>query len=143
MGGKSRYVWAVWALLIGFSLFRGGWFLFQARISGPYRVTTARYPPRVGPSGVQSAPTDSSVLAHHSHPDSLLPGETIDLNTADWYDLQRLPGIGEKRRNALLKQFKSIKAIKAASLAQLQEAAGKVTGKVIYDYFNPPPSGTR
>ena len=97
MGGKSRYVWAVWALLIGFSLFCGGWFLFQARISGPYRVTTARYPPRVGPSGVQSAPTDSSVLAHHSHPDSLLPGETIDLNTADWYDLQRLPGIGEKR----------------------------------------------
>ncbi len=58
-------------------------------------------------------------------------------------ELDKIPGIGEKRRNALLKQFKSIKAIKAASLAQLQEAAGKVTGKVIYDYFNPPPSGTQ
>lgn len=102
MGGKSRYVWAVWALLIGFSLFCGGWFLFQARIPGPYRVITARYPPRTGPRGVQGAPSDSSVLAQHSHPDSLLPDETIDLNTADWYDLQRLPGIGEKRAKDII-----------------------------------------
>ena len=31
------------------------------------------------------------------YPDSLLPGEVININTADAYDLQRLPGIGEKR----------------------------------------------
>ena len=32
-----------------------------------------------------------------SQPDSLLPGEKINLNTADELELQRLPGIGEKR----------------------------------------------
>ena len=35
-------------------------------------------------------------------PDSLLEGERIDLNEADLYDLQRLPGIGEKRARDIL-----------------------------------------
>ncbi len=51
-------------------------------------------------------------------------------------ELDKIPGIGPTRRNALLKHFKSVKNIKAASLAQLQEAAGKATGQVVYDYFN-------
>ena len=36
------------------------------------------------------------------YPDSLLPGEVIDVNTADFYDLQRLPGIGEKRAQDII-----------------------------------------
>ena len=51
-------------------------------------------------------------------------------------ELDKIPGIGPARRNALLKHFKSVKNIKAASLAELQEVAGKATGKVVYDYFN-------
>ena len=51
-------------------------------------------------------------------------------------ELDKIPGIGPTRRNALLKHFKSVKNIKAASLAELQEVAGKATGKVVYDYFN-------
>lgn len=35
-------------------------------------------------------------------PDSLLEGEIIDLNTADFDQLIRLPGIGEKRAQAIL-----------------------------------------
>ena len=35
--------------------------------------------------------------AGDARPDSLLPGEVIDINAADVYELQRLPGIGEKR----------------------------------------------
>ena len=54
-------------------------------------------------------------------------------------ELDKIPGIGPTRRNALLKHFKSVKNIKAASLAELQEVAGKATGKVVYDYFNNTP----
>ena len=50
-------------------------------------------------------------------------------------ELDKIPGIGPKRKAELLKEFKSVKAIRAATLAQLQQAAGKATGQVIYDYF--------
>ena len=40
--------------------------------------------------------------AEQSRPDSLLPGEKINLNTADAYELQRLPGIGEKRAEDII-----------------------------------------
>ena len=53
-------------------------------------------------------------------------------------ELDKIPGIGEKRRNQLLKEFKSVKNIKAASLADLEKAVGKATGKVVYDYFHTP-----
>ena len=57
-------------------------------------------------------------------------------------ELDKIPGIGEKRRGELLKQFKSVKAVKEASLAQLQAAVGKATGQVVYDYFNITPDTT-
>ena len=50
-------------------------------------------------------------------------------------ELDKIPGIGPKRKAELLKEFKSVKAIRAATLAQLQQEAGKATGQVIYDYF--------
>ena len=46
-----------------------------------------------------SAPEEAE---EDSRPDSLLPGETINVNTADAYDLQRLPGIGEKRAQDII-----------------------------------------
>ena len=51
-------------------------------------------------------------------------------------ELDKVPGIGPARKTALLKRFKSVKNIKAASLAELEEAVGKATGKVVYDYFS-------
>ena len=50
-------------------------------------------------------------------------------------ELDKIPGIGPKRKATLLKEFKSVKAIREATLADLEKAAGKATGKVIYDYF--------
>ena len=50
--------------------------------------------------------------------------------------LDKIPGVGEKRRAELLRHFKSVKNIKAASLAELEEAVPKNTAKAVYDYFN-------
>ena len=51
--------------------------------------------------------------------------------------LDAIPGVGEKRRNELLRHFKSIKNIKAASLAALEEAVPKNTARAVYDHFHP------
>jgi excinuclease ABC subunit C len=49
--------------------------------------------------------------------------------------LEQIPGIGPTRRAALLKQFKSIKAIRAATAEQLGEVIGPAAGRKVYDYF--------
>lgn len=86
MGGKSGFASAVLALFTAFVLVCGTWFLARTSSPEPYRVNTVQRPiSEEAESGVES------------RPDSLLPGERIDVNTADVYDLQRLPGIGEKR----------------------------------------------
>ncbi len=51
-------------------------------------------------------------------------------------ELDRIPGVGEKRRTQLLKHFKTVKAIRAASLEQLQEVVPKNTAKAVYEYFH-------
>lgn len=50
--------------------------------------------------------------------------------------LDKIEGVGEKRRGELLKHFKSVKNIKAASLAELEDVVPKPTAKAVYDYFN-------
>ena len=50
--------------------------------------------------------------------------------------LDAIEGIGEKRRNALLKSFKSLKAIKAASVDELCMAVPKGIAEKVYSYFN-------
>jgi len=49
--------------------------------------------------------------------------------------LDKIPGVGEGRKAALLKQFKSLKAIKAASLAELETVVSKPAAKAVYDHF--------
>lgn len=49
--------------------------------------------------------------------------------------LDKIPGVGEKRRADLLKHFKSVKNIKAATLEELEAAVPRNTAKAVYDYF--------
>ena len=49
--------------------------------------------------------------------------------------LDAIPGVGEVRRTALLKHFKSLKAIKEATLEQLQQVVPKNTAKAVYEWF--------
>ena len=50
--------------------------------------------------------------------------------------LDEIPGVGEKRRADLIKAFKSLKAIREASLSQLELVVPRSTAKAIYDTFH-------
>ena len=49
--------------------------------------------------------------------------------------LERIDGVGEERRRALMKRFKTVKAVKAASLEALCEAVPKNVAESILAYF--------
>lgn len=51
--------------------------------------------------------------------------------------LDAIAGIGEKRRNLLLKKFKSVAAIREAELSALQECLPQPAAQAVYDYFHP------
>lgn len=93
MDGSSRYLQAVLALTTAFFLVCGTWFLARTSQREPYRVNTLRDPM----AAEDTASAASAAEPEDIWPDSLLPGERIDVNTASVYDLRRLPGIGEKR----------------------------------------------
>lgn len=51
-------------------------------------------------------------------------------------ELEQISGVGEKRRNELLKHFKTLKAIKSANYEELCQAVPKNTAKAVFDYFH-------
>ena len=50
--------------------------------------------------------------------------------------LDKIPGVGEKRRSELIKYFKSVKAIREASPEQLKLVVPRNTAQAVYDYFH-------
>ena len=79
-------------------------------------------------------PRDNGVHGtEETYPHSLLPGEKIPINTADWYDLSRLPGMGADTAQAVvdhrerhgpfkrLEQLRLVKGINARRWAQMKE----------------------
>lgn len=88
----SRLEWIVLLATVVFLSFTAGWFLRAATIPHTY-VTTAHTP----------SPTDSAASSDPSDgTDGLLEGERIAINQADLYDLDRLPGIGQVKAQAIL-----------------------------------------
>lgn len=51
-------------------------------------------------------------------------------------ELDAISGIGEKTKNELIKQFKSVKRIRSANLVELSEAIGNSRASIVYNYFN-------
>lgn len=49
--------------------------------------------------------------------------------------LDHIPGVGDKRKQTLLKHFKTIKAISGASLEELQAVVPKNTALSVYEYY--------
>ena len=50
--------------------------------------------------------------------------------------LESIPGVGEKRKNALLKRFGSMKAIAAAELDELLQVVPRDAAGAVYEYFH-------
>ena len=50
--------------------------------------------------------------------------------------LDEIPGVGQVRRNALLKHFGSLKAIRAATEEELRQAVPKNTARAVYRFFH-------
>lgn len=50
--------------------------------------------------------------------------------------LDEIPGVGEKRRNDLLRQFGSIKNIREASIEDLRKTVPKNTAQEVFSYFH-------
>ena len=53
--------------------------------------------------------------------------------------LDKISGVGEKRRQQLLKYFKSVKAVKEASLEELEKAVPRNTAQAVFRYFHETP----
>ena len=49
--------------------------------------------------------------------------------------LDEIPGVGDKRKQALLQHFKSVKAIRAASLQELEKVLPKPAARAVYEHF--------
>ena len=94
MSKMSWYEKVILALGLAFLLLAGGYRLGGEGQGRPYQVSVTR--------ADQPAAEDPLPTADSSRPDSLLEGERINVNTAGYYDLMRLPGIGEKRARAIL-----------------------------------------
>lgn len=50
--------------------------------------------------------------------------------------LDQIPGIGEKRRTALLQTFKSLKRVREATIEELEAAVPRTAAQAVYDYFH-------
>ena len=55
--------------------------------------------------------------------------------------LEDIPGIGEKRRQALLKKFRSVKAISQAERSQLEQVLPVSAALAVYQHFHPKEGG--
>ena len=55
--------------------------------------------------------------------------------------LEDIPGVGEKRRQALLRKFRSVRAISQAELQQLEEVLPAACALAVYQHFHPKEEG--
>lgn len=52
-------------------------------------------------------------------------------------ELDQIPGVGEKRRSELLRHFKSIKNIRAATVEELENVVPRNAAQAVYAHFHP------
>ena len=125
MAAMTRFDKIVLGLTAAFLVVTGGYFVSGQLGEAEYQVTVSKQAPAVSASLPE---------VEDGYPDSLLEGEVIDLNTASAADLTRLPGIGEKRAQAIVDYRESSGPFQ--SVEELTEGKGIGEGILaqVYDY---------
>ena len=125
MAAMTRFDKIVLGLTAAFLVVTGGYFVSGQLGEAEDQVTVSQQAPAVSASLPE---------VEDGYPDSLLEGEVIDLNTASAADLTRLPGIGEKRAQAIVDYRESSGPFQ--SVEELTEVKGIGEGILaqVYDY---------
>ena len=91
---RGKDVKVVLILIVLFVVLCGSHFVWRFGGGGWYSVYTTRPEKTVSAGEVSEE--------ERNEPETLLPGERININTAPAVDLMRLPGIGEKKAQAIV-----------------------------------------
>lgn len=100
------------------------------------RALVSPYGEEVGIQGNQALYALIGSIQEETHRFAIAYQRAIRIETYG-SELDIIPGVGEKRKNDLLKSFKTIKAVREASYADLCTAVPKNTAKSVYDFYHP------
>ena len=78
----------------------------------------------------------SGTIQEEPHRFAITYHKTLRSKRLSYSQLDQISGIGPKRKQDLLKAFKSITAIRAASLLELERILPKTAAAAVYEYFN-------
>lgn len=129
MAGISRYEAAALGLTAAFVFFTAGWFFASHTTSDPYTVTVQHSQSTAVSSAEQTQTGESS------QPESLLEGERIPVNTADVYELDRLPGIGPTKAQAIVDYRTEHGPFQSAEQLLEVSGIGEATLEGLLDYI--------
>ncbi len=106
-----------------------GWYLGARSGDAPYKVTTQRN------GNASAAPTSADPAVTENPAPGLLKGERININTASAADLERLPGIGEKRAADIVAYRKAHGPFRSVEEITNVSGIGEVTLQALRDYI--------
>ena len=101
--------------------------------------TRALVTPEGAEIGIQTVPAVFSLIGRiqeETHRFAITYHRQLRSRRVKGSQLDESPGVGEKRRLALLKHFKSVAAVKAASVEELRKAVPTSTALAVYEYFH-------
>ena len=89
--------------------------------------------------GIQAVPAVFALIGRiqeETHRFAITYHRTLRSRRVKGSQLDQIPGIGEKRRLALLKQFKSIQAIKSATVQELKIVLPEPAAQAVYEFYH-------
>ena len=130
MAGISRFEAAALGLTAAFVLFTGGWFFASQTQGEPYTVTVQQ-----AAASSSASQADTYAASQSSQPESLLEGERIPVNSADVYELDRLPGIGPTKAQAIVEYREEHGPFQSTDQLLEVSGIGEATLEGLLDYI--------